>query len=47
MAYNQRKQTKGKQNHDIFYFFQNELSVEIFSKGLVRAIGKVLLMNFS
>ena len=28
-------------------FFQNELMVEIYSKGLVRAIGEVLLMNFS
>ena len=28
-------------------FFQNELMVEIYSKGLVRAIAKVLLMNLS
>ena len=27
--------------------FLNELLVEIFSKGLVRAIGKVLLMKFT
>ena len=27
--------------------FQNELMVEIYSKNLVRAIGKVLLMKFS
>ena len=27
-------------------FFQNELMVEIFSKSLVRGIGKVLLMKF-
>ena len=27
--------------------FQNELMVEIYSKSLVRAIGKVLLMKFS
>ena len=25
----------------------NELMLEIYSKGLVRAVGKVLLMNFS
>ena len=28
-------------------FFQTELMVEIHSKSLVRAIGKVLLMKFS
>ena len=28
-------------------FFQTELMFEIRSKGLVRAIGKVLLMKFS
>ena len=28
-------------------FFQTELMVEIYSKSLVRAIGKVLLMKFS
>ena len=28
-------------------FFQTELMVEIYSKSLVRAIGKVLLMEFS
>ena len=28
-------------------FFQTELMFEIYSKGLVRAIGKVLLMKFS
>ena len=28
-------------------FFQTELMVEIYSKGLVRAIGKVLLMKLS
>ena len=28
-------------------FFQTELMVEIYSKSLVRAIGKVLLMTFS
>ena len=27
--------------------FENELMVEIYSKSLVRASGKVLLMNFS
>ena len=27
--------------------FQTELMVEIYSKGLVIAVGKVLLMNFS
>ena len=27
--------------------FQNELMVEIYSKSLVRAIGKVLHMKFS
>ena len=26
--------------------FQNELMVEIYSKSLIRAIGKVLLMKF-
>ena len=29
------------------HFFQNELMVEIYSKSLVRTIGKVLLMKFS
>ena len=28
-----------------YIFFQNELMVEIYSKSLVRAIGKVLLMK--
>ena len=28
-------------------FFQTELMVEIYSKSLVSAIGKVLLMKFS
>ena len=28
-------------------FFQNELMVDIYSKSLVAAIGKVLLMKFS
>ena len=28
-------------------FFQTELMVEIYSKSLVRTIGKVLLMKFS
>ena len=27
--------------------YQNELMLEIFSKGLLRAIGKVLLMKLS
>ena len=29
------------------HFLQTELIVEIYSKGLVRAIGKVLLMKFN
>ena len=29
------------------HFFQTELMVEIYSKSLGRAIGKVLLMKFS
>ena len=29
------------------FFFQTELMVEIYSKNLVRAIGKVLLIKFS
>ena len=29
------------------HFFQTELMVEIYSKSLVRAIGKLLLMKFS
>ena len=28
------------------FFFQTELLVEIYSKSLVRAISKILLMNF-
>ena len=28
-------------------FFQTELMVEIYSKGLAKAIGKLLLMQFS
>ena len=29
------------------HFFQTELMVEIYSKSVVRAIGKVFLMEFS
>ena len=49
--YQQAKDLKGHNTQHVVVIwvkdFLNELMVEIYSKNLVRAIGKVLLMKFS
>ena len=50
MRHNRYDPLKGhitQQSGHIGLFFQTEIMVEIYSKSLVRAIGKVLLTKFS
>ena len=47
ISVNQHSEHITQHNGHTGHFFQNELMVEIYSKSLLRAIGKVLLMKLS